>query len=55
MLENWSDFESDGDDLSSEEYEESEDENEDSSSDDDSATVSPDGWKEVPGLHIYNA
>ena len=31
MLENWSDFESNGDDLSSEEYEESEDENEDSS------------------------
>ena len=27
----------------------------DSSSDDDSATVGPDDWKEVPGLHIYNA
>ena len=50
VLENWSDFESDGDDVSSEEYEESEDEVEDSSSDDDSATVGPDGWKEVPGL-----
>ena len=47
VLENWSDFESEGSDLSIDESEESEEE---SSGDEEVTGESCDSWREIPGL-----
>ena len=50
VLENWSDFESEGSDVSSDESEESEESEEESSSDEEPTAKSYQDWTEVPGL-----